>query len=367
MESPDQRLTELRSRLTGLDHRLVELLAERQKLVTRIGSHKQHRGIPTRDFTREKEVLELAAQAAAECGISAELVTSVMRLLIRASLTTQERARVSAEGRGAGRRVMIIGGAGNMGGWFREFLGSQGFSVAIADPAGPVEGYDFVDDWRAAALEADVIVVATPLAVAAEFLHELAGLRPRGLVFDIGSLKTPLRAGLRALAEAGCRVASIHPMFGPDTRLLSGCHVIFADVGVPEATAEARQLFASTMVRQVEMDLDEHDRSIAFVLGLSHALNLAFFTALAESGEAAGGLARLSSTTFDAQLSIAAKVAQESPALYFEIQTLNQYGDRALQALGDAVGRIRSIVAAGDTAAFATLMENGRGYLASLS
>ena len=30
------------------------------------------------------------------------------------------------------------------------------------------------------------------------------------------------------------------------------------------------------------MGLDEHDRLIAYVLGLSHALNIAFFTALAK-------------------------------------------------------------------------------------
>ena len=83
-------------------------------------------------------------------------------------------------------------------------------------------------------------------------------------------------------------------MFGPDTELLSGRHVIFVDVGHEEATRAARELFASTMAEQVAMDLDSHDRSIAYVLGLSHALNISFVTALVESGEAAPALARLS-------------------------------------------------------------------------
>ena len=37
------------------------------------------------------------------------------------------------------------------------------------------------------------------------------------------------------------------------------------------------------MVQQTEMSLTEHDRLIAYVLGLSHALNIAFFSVLAES------------------------------------------------------------------------------------
>ena len=87
------------------------------------------------------------------------------------------------------------------------------------------------------------------------------------------------------------------------------------------------------------MSLDDHDRLIAYVLGLSHALNIAFFTALAESGKAAPQLARLSSTTFDAQLEVASRVAAESPSLYFEIQSLNQYGGESLAALQAAVDR----------------------------
>jgi chorismate mutase/prephenate dehydrogenase len=152
-------------------------------------------------------------------------------------------------------------------------------------------------------------------------------------------------------------------MFGPDTDMLSGRHVIFIDLGNAEALAQARELFAHTMVDQVVTSLDEHDRLIAYVLGLSHALNIAFFTALAESGEAAPHLARLSSTTFDAQLEVASRVAADSPALYFEIQSLNAYGDESLRALDEAVTRLRQIVAAHDEAAFTSLMTRGKAYL----
>ncbi|MGH8221807.1 MAG: prephenate dehydrogenase/arogenate dehydrogenase family protein, partial [Woeseiaceae bacterium] len=210
-----------------------------------------------------------------------------------------------------------------------------------------------------------VIVVAAPLAVSGRILAELAAARPRGLVFDIGSLKSPLREGLEALSATGCNVTSLHPMFGPDTELLSGRHLIFVDVGSAEATRAAKALFSSTMVQQLDMGLDDHDRMIAYVLGLSHALNIAFFTALAESGEAAPRLAGLSSTTFDAQLLVAAAVARDNPHLYFEIQHLNRFGLGPLDALCEATARIRELVAAGDEAAFVELMHKGRSYLAT--
>ena len=111
------------------------------------------------------------------------------------------------------------------------------------------------------------------------------------------------------------------------------------------------------------MTLDEHDRLIAYVLGLSHALNIAFFTALADSGEAAPRLAKLSSTTFDSQLDVATRVSQESPQLYYEIQALNDYGAESLEALAKAVESIRRAVLAQDPETFSQLMERGREYL----
>ena len=366
--SPSERtpLAALREQLAELDGSLLEMVARRQAIVTEVGRIKAAEGLSTRDYAQEKDVIDRARHAAAALNLSGDLAEALLLLLIDASLTVQERDRVRAGAGGGGRRVLIIGGAGRMGQWLARFLASQGFGVEIADPSGPVGDFQHVADWHTSALDHHLIVVATPLSTSRIILEELAERKPRGLVFDIGSLKTPLRPGLLALVKAGVAVTSIHPMFGPDTELLSGRHVIFVDVGVPEATKRARELFASTMAVQVEMDLDSHDRVVAYILGLSHAVNIAFFTALAESGEAAPRLAKLSSTTFDAQLEVARRVAGDSPHLYFEIQSLNDYGEESLSALLRAVEQLHRIVVARDESAFTTMMERGEKYLRSV-
>jgi chorismate mutase/prephenate dehydrogenase len=360
-------LNQLRKRLSEVDRRLIELAASRQRIVAEIGEHKIETGVATRDYEREREVLEGAARQARDLGLEPGLAEEIMRSLIHSSLTQQERRRVAAGTSGAGKRVLIIGGAGKMGAWFAEFLSSQGFEVEVADPASGACPYRKLADWHDSELGQDMIVVAAPIKITAAILEELAERRPPGLIIDIGSLKTPLKEGLRLLVEAGCRVTSIHPMFGPDTRLLSGRHVIFVDVGVAEATEDARRLFSSTMAEQIDMSLEEHDRLIAYVLGLSHALNLAFFTALANSGELVPRLQRLSSTTFDAQLKVASLVATDNPHLYFEIQTLNEYGMVPLEALRAAAERIRRLVEANDEQGFVELMEAGRRYLETVA
>ena len=356
-------LDALRQRLNQIDRQLIALVAERKAISGQVADAKRATGYPTRDYEREREVILGVRATATELGVSPALAEDILRLLIRSSLTTQEHASVVAKGAGSGRRALVIGGSGKMGGWFVEFLSSQGFSVEVADPAGAPAGAARVADWRTTDLKHDFIVVATPLGATDAILRDLALRRPPGVIFDVGSLKSPLRAGLMALKSHGCRVTSLHPMFGPDTELLSGRHVIFVDMGHAEALAAARELFGATMAELVVMSLDDHDRLVAYVLGLSHALNIAFFTALAESGEAAPRLARMSSTTFDNQLDVATKVAQESPDLYFEIQSLNDYGAESLEALAQAVERIRTAVLSQNHDAFVALMQRGRDYL----
>src|SRR5580700_10611619 len=245
-------LEELRQRLTGLDRQLIALVGERKAVSEEVARVKRATGKPTRDYQRERDVIMGVRAGAAERGVSPALAEQLLRLLIRSSLTTQEQASVVAHGSGSGRRALVIGGAGKMGAWFAQFLTSQGFDVEVAG------GVKAIADWRESPLTHDYIVVAAPLGATNTILQQLAQRKPPGVVFDLGSLKSPLRAGLEALCSAGIAVTSMHPMFGPDTELLSGRHVIFIDLGHAAALAQARALFAPTMAEQVVMGLDEH-------------------------------------------------------------------------------------------------------------
>ncbi|MFO1467975.1 MAG: chorismate mutase [Steroidobacteraceae bacterium] len=355
-------LDELRAELTALDTRLLELIARRQALSEQVAEVKRATGHPTRDFAREREVVLRARATAERLKFSPELAESILRKLIDSSLARQEQAGVAALGRGTGRRALIIGGAGKMGGWFAEFLDSQGFEATISPICPAVVG-----DFGAARWE-DLPGprphrdrnAARPCRC---YTHWPRGHRPASSSTWVRS-RRPCGRAFTALRSAGMRrhlhpshVRPRHrPALGPPRHLHrpGPCRC---------ALREAQELFAATMAERVVMDLDEHDRLIAYVLGLSHALNIAFFTALADSGEAAPRLARLSSTTFDSQLDVAGKVAAESPELYYEIQSLNEYGVESLEALQGSVGRLLAAVKGHDAQGFKSLMLRGRAYL----
>lgn len=357
------KIDQLREKLDGVDRRILELIAERQEIIADIGKNKRSENRPLRDFERERVVIEQALSLAGKLGLEKRFVSSLMQQLIHYSLSRQEREALALGKTETGQRALVIGGAGKMGAWFVKFLQSKGYAVSIADVAID-SGPNRFRDWLDAGIDYELIVVASPLTATNEILVTLAELKPPGLIVDISSIKTPIAEGLAKLRERGCQVASIHPMFGPDTDMLSGRHLIIVDTGSKADVGKARSLFEGTMVDLLEMTMDEHDRAVAFVLGLSHAVNIAFFTALASSGESASRLIQLSSTTFDAQLLVAAAVARENPDLYYDIQTLNLHGLTALDALCTAADTLRQVVSNQEREKFVGLMNDGQSYFA---
>ncbi|MEE4173867.1 MAG: bifunctional chorismate mutase/prephenate dehydrogenase [Xanthomonadales bacterium] len=359
---PD-RLRELRDRLDAIDGAIVDAIAERQAVVAAIGELKQDTGSPLRHYAREREVIERGMARARELGVSERVARDILETLIHHSLGKQEQDKWLQSGHGEGRQALVIGGAGRMGDWMARYLDTVGYQVAISDPSERPSPFRRIGDWRERLDRWDLVVVAVPLRPSNDILLELATLRPPGLLFDIGSLKSPMREGLNAVHAAGCRVCSVHPMFGPDEIGLSGRHILFVDVGHADAVAEARALFAHTAADCVDLSLEEHDEVMAWVLGLSHLVNIAFASALAESGEEVPLLERISSSTFNAQLKVAAQVVSENPRLYYEIQQGNVRTTGVVDRFRRSLERLAEAVESGEEERFVQTMERANARL----
>ena len=359
-------LLELRQRLDEIDSGIVDLIAERQAVVTTIGEHKLKKGLPLRHYEREREVIDRGVARAESLGLEGSVARDIMQTLIHHSLSNQETHKLVRSDHGHGQRALVIGGLGRMGMWMSRYLDMVGYSVDVADRVEGETPFTRVEDWQAVVNDYDLIVVAVPLRPSNDILLELAELRPKCLVFDIGSLKSPMRDGLDAMSEAGCRVCSVHPMFGPDEIGLSGRHILFVNMGNQQATDEARALFAHTAADCVEMSLDEHDEVMAWVLGLSHLVNIAFAGALAQSGEAVPLLKQISSSTFNAQLNVATQVVSENPHLYYEIQQGNDNTAQVSKQFRSVLDELINAVAENEEEVFTRYMGEAKQRLASV-
>lgn len=353
----------LRQEIRKLDASLVDLVAQRLALARRAGELKLAAGQPIRNYAVEAEVIRQARERAAGLGVDGDLVEELAKLLIRESLRVQERDRMGharARSLHKGRRALVVGGAGNMGRWFAEFLETKGFGVSVADPRAPdANGRPVVRDVPAEAGAFDLVLVATPPSAVGGVLRSLAG-RTDGLVFEIGSLKSPFVADVKALAASGANVTSVHPMWGPGAQLLASKNVVVCDCGNADANRAARALFEDTAARIVELPIEEHDRYMARTLGLPHALNLVFGAAMARQGDPLSTLDQLGGPTFRKQVAVSREVADENKDLYFEIQKHNPHTGEALRLLRESLDSFEAALASRE--AFRAFMAEAQAY-----
>ncbi|MCI4328168.1 MAG: prephenate dehydrogenase/arogenate dehydrogenase family protein, partial [Thermoplasmata archaeon] len=321
----DDELVRLRAGLARADDEICRAIGRRLDLARRIGQVKIRNGIPIRNPAVEREVVARWSRGLEALGVSGEQAERLARWLVEEAVRVQESARPppARPHRKAGR-VLVVGGAGSMGRWLVEFLRSRDYQVEVVDPAARSRGGPGrPPSLEAAAAAADIVLIATPMRVATGIYDRLWKTTTRAVVIDILSVKAPILRKIREGRAKGFQVASVHPLFGPSARTLSGRNLLVLDCGDAKATSTARSLFEGTALTITRMPIDRHDALMADLQALPRATSLLFAQTLVESGRTRSALERAETTSFHRELQVAREVLAERPELGLDIQALN--------------------------------------------
>lgn len=356
---------ELRKKVRCIDLEIVRLIGERLDITQRIGEEKSKANIPLRNWEVEKEVMDNAVSLADEHKISQEVVKAIMYHLLRESRIQQEMIHYSSY-QGDRENILVIGGLGDMGMWFCRFFQNQGHAVRIYDikgSSGSSREFTSFDDLEQALKETTYVLIATPLDEVPMMIEAVVDLNYKGIIFDIASLKGHIKDTVDLARGRGGAIASAHPLFGPNVRTLSDKVICICDCGHHEATENVKKLFQNTAASLITISLEEHDRLISYILGLSHIVNIVFIKTLMSGGYTSRDLRKVASTTFLAQMRTASSVIEENPALYYAIQRLNPFKEDLYDNLKKSLHDIVGCIIKGDGASFITIMDRGRKWL----
>jgi prephenate dehydrogenase len=187
------------------------------------------------------------------------------------------------------------------------------------------------DDWTAELAEADVVLLATPVAQYPELLRAMAGrLGERTIVTDAGSTKRDVIAAARAvLGAAFARFVPGHPIAGTETAGASAAFAtLFRDRNVvltplaetdETATATVAAMWRSCGARIRTLDATQHDRIFAAVSHLPHLLAFALVDELASRPDAADVFEFAASGFRDFT-----RIAASSPEMWRDVSLANR-------------------------------------------
>ncbi len=138
-------------------------------------------------------------------------------------------------------------------------------------------------DLKKAVLNADLVVLATPVRAVEEIMRQIEPDLKKGvLVMDVGSTKAGIVASAQAVLSNGAMFVGAHPLAGSEKRgiefadenLFAGSTCILTPVETTNrgAVERVKRLWASVGAAVKIMDPEEHDRTLAYVSHLPHVI-----------------------------------------------------------------------------------------------
>lgn len=347
-------LEPLRQQIDEIDQQVLELLAKRMHVVKEVAAVKRTQGVQIRDFAREREILDDRCAHAVALGLLPGPIESIYRQIMLASRDYQAAQGAAAPLHVVPKKIVVIGGAGQMGGLIARTFAELGHEVVIADlhtELRPIE---------AAAL-ADVVVLSVPIQSTLELIEQIGPhVREGSLLMDVTSIKQgPLEAMLKASRAS---VVGTHPMFGPGVHTLQGQRVVLCR-GRGDAWYEwLKKMFEVRGLTVTEAGADEHDRAMGLVQVLTHFQTQVLGWALARTGVSLEESRRFTSPAYLMELYVAARHFAQDPLLYGPIEMQNPQTPRVTDAFVDAARELHEILARGDQPRFNQMFEEVRVY-----
>lgn len=300
----------LRGEIDTIDEQIVNLLAQRFTKVHKVITLKQAKRLPVYHPAREENLISQRRDQARRVGLDPDHIEELYRCIIRQSRVRQT-MHVTRVGVRPGAKVLIVGGGGKMGQYFRHWFTESGYQVRLLD----------VDDWpRVGELCAgiDLALISVPIHLAAGVAQQLGPSLPPGCVLaDITSIKQePLTAMLAAHSGP---VVGLHPLFGPLTSSMDKQVVIASPGRHPEACQWLLDQLIAWGNIVLSIEAEEHDDIMAIVQGVRHFATFAFGQFLYRRNIDVARTLEFSSPIYRLELGMVGRFFAQEASLYADI------------------------------------------------
>lgn len=245
------------------------------------------------------------------------------------------------------RTIGILGGTGQMGQWFKRFLGEARYEVLISGRRTPLTYLQCIE-------QSDVVIVNVPIRNTVQVIHDVGRyFRPGQLIADNTSIKTQPVEAMLAAVPAGVEVLGMHTIFGPRVESLRRQNIVFTRTPASGPRAkEFEDIFYKHGATITYTTPQYHDKQMAFHQNLEHFTKIALAQVLRAHFSDPTEMDRYSSPNSRTSLAIMGRILRADPDLYSEIQSYNLQGPAMLKAYLDVVQTLAQAMIDGNVDAF---------------
>ncbi len=243
------------------------------------------------------------------------------------------------------QKVAIVGGTGQFG----QHLGKRmeednqihisGKNVSEARKTAEKHGWEHGESTEIVE-DADIVIVAVPIAVTEEVIHEIGPSVPEDALFtDITSVK---QMPVEAMKQYSDEVLGMHPMYAPSNSVKGQKIVMCPEKGKKWTVMEE-------FWEQHEADLhftepETHDKAMSLVQGLMHFSELVVADVIRKSELSGDDMEEFSSPVYQLITDLTARMLNQKPGLYGSIQAENPENEEVRERFIDSAESIKEIV-----------------------
>ncbi|MFQ3193900.1 MAG: chorismate mutase/prephenate dehydrogenase [Colwellia sp.] len=339
------QLDQLRNEIDEIDTQLVELLAKRRKVTTKVGELKSKVGMPIYAPEREAKLLSMRRQQAMEAGVSPELIEDILRRLMSDSYISQDASGYQCVNTECGK-IVVIGGSGQLGKVFVDLFERSGYQVEILEQ----EDWSNSDNILAGA---GVVIVAVPIRLTSMIIQKLSFLSKTCILADVTSVKEmPLYEMMKVHKGP---VVGLHPMFGPDVSGLIKQTIITCEGRLPEQYNWLLKQFQVWGAKIYPVDALAHDQAMSMVQVMRHFSTIAYGYHLMTEGADISQLVEMSSPIYRLELIMVGRLFAQDPVLYTDIIFSNHDNVAMMKRFAYRFLELLEDVEMGDKDAFVTM------------
>lgn len=306
----EKQLDELRHEIDAIDLDIVNSLDKRKKVVDKIVAVKRTHQLPIYHPAREEDLISDRRGLAIQKDINPDYAEELFRTILRYSRTEQA-SKMTRKAIKPEATILIVGGKGSMGQYFRQWFEETGYHVRILAR----------DDWadiETLALKIDLALISVPIESTDSVISKLGPYLPQDCILsDITSIKeSPLKAMLKAHQGP---VVGFHPLFGPSTSTLDKQIIVVTPGRNPDACQWLLDQLSAWGSIILNSTAKEHDEVMGIVQTLRHFATFAFGQFLHRKQINLQRTLEFSSPIYRLELGMVGRLFAQDPSLYAEI------------------------------------------------
>lgn len=235
--------------------------------------------------------------------------------------------------------------------WFWQFMEFftpyiiEHFNVHIYDKWGKSERIKKIGATPATfdeTTKCDFIILWYPASYITDLVKQIApNLKPWAVIFDICSVKAPAVQAMLEYIPEWIHLIATHPIFWPQSGKygIKWLKMVLSNIRCDESIYQnIKDFFWNTLELKVfEMSPEEHDREMAYIMGISHFIWRALKNISIPN-------APLSTKTYDHMREMSEIVGYDSLELFLSIQTDNPYCKEVRKKLTDEFQNLEKLI-----------------------